>query len=88
MIDMLHRWYKIDELMEFVSFVGVGRPGTIGETQYPITKLQIPEIDLSSTVIRNRVKTSRTIQFLVPSSIEEFIRQEGLYGNQLIDKGN
>ena len=37
MIDMLHKWYKIDELMKIVTFVGVGRPGTIGETQYPIT---------------------------------------------------
>jgi nicotinate-nucleotide adenylyltransferase len=88
MIDMLHRWYKIDELMKIVTFVGVGRPGTIGETQYPITKLQIPEIDLSSTFIRNRLKTGGTIQFLVPGSIEDFIRQEGLYGNPDIDKGN
>jgi nicotinate-nucleotide adenylyltransferase len=88
MIDMLHRWYKIDELMKIVTFVGVGRPGTIGETQYPITKLQIPEIDLSSTFIRNRLKTGGTIQFLVPGSIEEFIRQEGLYGNPSIDNGN
>ena len=27
MIDMLHRWYRIDDLMKIVTFVGVGRPG-------------------------------------------------------------
>ena len=35
MIDMLHRWYRIDDLMKIVTFVGVGRPGTIGETAIP-----------------------------------------------------
>ncbi|MFS0689805.1 nicotinate-nucleotide adenylyltransferase [Sporosarcina sp. 179-K 8C2 HS] len=87
MIDMLHKWYKIDELMKIVTFVGVGRPGTVGETQYPITMVQIPEIDLSSTLIRNRLQTGGTIQFLVPDDIATYIRQEGLYGNRIIDSG-
>ncbi|MCG7345069.1 nicotinate-nucleotide adenylyltransferase [Sporosarcina sp. ACRSL] len=83
MIDMLHKWYKIDELMKIVTFVGVGRPGTIGETQYPITIVEIPQIDLSSTVIRERVQAGHTIQFLVPDQIGTYIRQEGLYGNRV-----
>jgi nicotinate-nucleotide adenylyltransferase len=82
MIDMLHKWYNIDELMNMVTFVGVARPGTIGETQYPITMVQIPEIDLSSTLIRNRLQTGGTIQLLVPDDIEAYIRQEGLYANR------
>lgn len=86
MIDMLHKWYKIDELMKIVTFVGVGRPGTEGETQYPITMVQIPEIDLSSTLIRNRIDSGGTIQFLVPDNIRTFIRQEGLYGTRGIEK--
>lgn len=87
MIDMLHKWYKIDELMKIVTFVGVGRPGTVGETQYPITMVQIPEIDLSSTVIRTRLQTGGTIKFLVPDNIGTYIRREGLYGSRIIDSG-
>jgi len=87
MIDMLHKWYKIDELMKIVTFVGVCRPGTAGKTQYPITMVQIPEIDLSSTLIRNRLQTGGTIQFLVPENIATYIRQEGLYGIRNIDNG-
>lgn len=82
MIDMLHKWYKIDELMNIVTFVGVARPGTIGKTRYPITMVQIPEIDLSSTLIRKRMQTGGTIQYLVPDDIETYIRQEGLYANR------
>ncbi|WP_432358493.1 nicotinate-nucleotide adenylyltransferase [Sporosarcina sp. UB5] len=80
MIDMLDKWHKIDELLKIVTFVGVGRPGTVGETQYPIKMVNIPEIDLSSTLIRNRLQKGDTIQFLVPDSIATYIREEGLYG--------
>ncbi|MCM3710826.1 nicotinate-nucleotide adenylyltransferase [Sporosarcina luteola] len=85
MIDMLPNWYKIDELMKIVKFVGVGRPGTEGKTHYPITMVQIPEIDLSSTLIRNRLQTGGTIQFLVPEKIGTYIRQEELYGIRSAD---
>ncbi|WP_262173402.1 nicotinate-nucleotide adenylyltransferase [Saccharococcus sp. Marseille-Q5394] len=88
MIDMLPNWYKIDELMKIVKFVGVGRPGTEGKTHYPVTMVQIPEIDLSSTLIRNRLQTGGTIQFLVPEKIGTFIRQEELYGIRSADNGS
>ncbi len=42
MIDMLHRWYRIDDLMKIVTFVGVGRPGTSGETAIPDYKAPDP----------------------------------------------
>lgn len=85
MIDMLPKWYNIDELLKIVKFVGVRRPGAAGETHYPITMVHIPEIDLSSTLIRNRIQTGGTIQFLVPDQIGNFIRQEGLYGIRSIE---
>ncbi|WP_339250675.1 nicotinate-nucleotide adenylyltransferase [Sporosarcina sp. FSL W8-0480] len=81
MIDMLPKWYKIDELVKIVHFVGVGRPGTSGKSDYPIRMVHIPEIELSSTLIRERVEAKGTIRFLVPEKVEDFIRLEGLYGN-------
>lgn len=82
MIDVLSKWYKINELQEIVTFVGVDRPGAVGQSAFPVTKVVIPEIDLSSTLIRQRVETSGTIQFLVPDAIATYIRQEGLYGSR------
>lgn len=81
MIDMLPKWYKIEELMQLVKFVGVGRPGTIGKTTFPVTMVHIPEVELSSTLIRQRVQSEGTIRFLVPDKVETYIRLEGLYGN-------
>ncbi|BAQ11513.1 nicotinate-nucleotide adenylyltransferase [Bacillus sp. OxB-1] len=81
MIDMLPQWYKIDELSRLVKLVGVHRPGTIGETEYPIIYVDIPQIDLSSTMIRNRYSDRGTAQLLVLPAVEEYIHKENLYGS-------
>lgn len=85
MIDMLHTWHRIEELVELVTFIGVGRPGTKGETRFPITMVAIPEIDLSSTLIRKRFAENGPVAFLLPPVVESFIRKEGLYGARPIE---
>ena len=37
MIDMLHTWHRIEELVELVTFIGVRRPGSKNETEFPVT---------------------------------------------------
>ena len=80
MIDSLPTWYRIDELMSLTSFVGVGRPGFKGKSNLPVKIVNIPQIDLSSTLIRNRIIEGGTVNFLIPPAVEAFIRKEGLYG--------
>lgn len=80
MIDQLHTWHRIDELVDMIQFVGVNRPGWKSETDYPVILIDVPEIDLSSTLLRQRFQTGGTVQFLIPEQVEEFIREEGLYG--------
>lgn len=84
MIDTLHTWYRIDDLVEIVTFVGVNRPNTSGTTKYPILHVKIPDIDLSSTMLRNRLKHGRSVQLLVPEEVERYIEEEGLYGHKSI----
>lgn len=81
MIDLLPTWYRIDELVNLVNFVGVNRPGYVGQTPYPVILIDIPQIDLSSTLIRDRFMEKNSVQLLVPKSVELFIREEGLYGS-------
>ncbi len=80
MIDSLHTWYCIDELVKLVQFVGVKRPSTEARTEYPVLMVEVPQIDLSSTLIRERLATGGTVTFLLPEAVESFIREEGLYG--------
>lgn len=80
MIDSLHSWYKIDELVNIVQFVGLKRPGTEAKSPYNVMMVEAPEIDLSSTFIRERFAKGGTLRFLIPDELEAYIRKEGLYG--------
>ncbi|KGR90722.1 nicotinic acid mononucleotide adenylyltransferase [Ureibacillus massiliensis 4400831 = CIP 108448 = CCUG 49529] len=82
MIDSLHTWYKIDELIKLVQFVGLKRPGTKSQSNYEVLMIEAPEINLSSTLIRHRLAVGGTLMFLLPNGVEEFIRKEGLYGTR------
>lgn len=79
MVEYLPKWYKVDELVELVQFVGVTRPKFTLETPYPIEKVETPELAISSTMIRERRKSKRTIKYLVPREVQNYIEERGLY---------
>lgn len=80
MIDQLDTWHRIDELVNLVTFVGVNRPGWKSETDYPVRLIDIPEINLSSTLLRERFQMGGTVRFLIPEQVVQYIQEEGLYG--------
>ena len=45
----------------------------------PVDVCKVPEIDISSTLIRQRVKEHLPLAPLVPRPVEEIIKQKGLY---------
>ncbi|MEY8291377.1 nicotinate-nucleotide adenylyltransferase [Carnobacteriaceae bacterium 52-44] len=81
MISDLPYWYKIDELVQLVQFVGVKRPGYEEESDYPIIMVDTPTLDISSSTIRHKVETNCSIKYLVPDAVREYIELEGLYKN-------
>src|SRR6476619_1163333 len=54
MIEYLPKWYRIDELLELVHFVGVNRPGYNIETDYPLITVDVPQMFISSSTIRQK----------------------------------
>src|SRR5699024_2864334 len=52
MVEYLPKWEKIDELMQLVYFVGVTRPSYTLHTKYPIIRVEIPSMGISSSFIR------------------------------------
>lgn len=80
MIDSLHTWHHIDELLQLVTFVGVARPGTEATTDLPIMMVEVPQFEISSTFIRDRLAVGGKGHFLVTEPVLAYIREEGLYG--------
>lgn len=79
MVEYLPKWYKIDELINLVKFVGVKRSGYKFQTIYPIIEVDIPMVDVSSSVIRERLLENNTVRYLVPDSVHTYIKEHGLY---------
>ena len=89
----LHNWYRIDELLDLCEVASFMRPGAtifeqIGE------EVKVPPhhkerllanlfethlIDISSTEIRARIAEGQGIHDLVPSEVERYIKEHGLY---------
>ncbi|RDU35454.1 nicotinic acid mononucleotide adenylyltransferase [Neobacillus piezotolerans] len=80
MVEYLPKWHKIGELLKLVAFVGVQRPGYSLETPYPVETVEVPAIDLSSSMIRDRLHEGKTIQYLLPDSVISYIWENKLYG--------
>ncbi|MFC4388431.1 nicotinate-nucleotide adenylyltransferase [Gracilibacillus marinus] len=79
MVEYLPKWHAIDELIQLVTFIGVNRKGYKRETEYPVIEVDIPTIELSSTMIREKVKNNQSIQYTTPKVVVEFIHQKKLY---------
>lgn len=79
MVAYLPKWHKVNELMQLVSFVGVKRIGYPEESSYPVIWVDVPEITISSTQIRHKIKQGCSLKYLVPDPVLEYIYEEGLY---------
>lgn len=85
------RWKGAPELLKTVKFITTFRPGyshnkldaRIEELQEvykaSVYKLYTPEMDISSSDIRGRVKNGYSIRYLLPKIVEDYIQKENLY---------
>lgn len=80
MIEYLPKWYKIDELVKLVQFVGVARPSYSHETTYPVLYVDVPLMEVSSSMIRDRLKRGKTVRYLLPEPVIQYIEEHNLYG--------
>lgn len=79
MVDYLPKWYRIDELVEMVQFVGVQRPRYKAGTSYPVIWVDVPLMDISSSMVREFIAQGRTPNFMLPKPVLDYIKKEGLY---------
>lgn len=87
----LSRWKQPEEIVRLAEIAACNRPGqpeltaeTIASWIGPdlasrVTPVQIPGTDISSTQIRQRIRSNRSIRFLTPRAVEAFLLEHRLY---------
>lgn len=84
-------WKKVEHLLFLCQFIAATRPGfNLKELEGVLANLpvvcrrriyilDIPEVAISSTDIRQRVKEGHSIKYLLPESVEKYIYHHRLY---------
>lgn len=83
-------WREPEELFSLCKFIAATRPGydmrivkeIFGKYYHNVVEfLEMPQMDISSSDIRRRVREGKSIKYLVPEVVEHYIRQQGLYSS-------
>ncbi len=88
----LHTWHRVGELLTLCEFITLQRPWCDPTPSASALKLPAPwperllagiipgrNCDVSSTEIRKRVAQNRSIRYLTPDSVAQYIAMHGLY---------
>lgn len=82
-VESFRTWIRSDEILGRFQVAVLCRPTENGSqatcSQQSFRYLNTPLIGISSTEIRQRVRDGRSIRFLVPQRVEEYIVDKGLY---------
>ena len=80
--DMLSvRWIAWDELKRLCTVVVAHRPGSRPvRREVGLKWLAMPQVEISSSDIRLRLRAGRSIRYLVPPAVERYMREHRLYG--------
>lgn len=86
----LPRWKEPSRLVQLCRLVAFNRPGTdlpslgwlesvVPGVSHSITFVDVSQVDISATQIRQRAARGDSLQGLVPLTVERYILEQGLY---------
>ncbi|HEY3615144.1 MAG TPA: nicotinate-nucleotide adenylyltransferase [Gaiellales bacterium] len=77
----LSTWHRPERVAQLATIAVARRPGVTHDVPIDpaIEHIEMPQVDISSSLIRERVALGRPIRHLVPEPVRELIEAEGLY---------
>ena len=88
----LPRWRSPGEILRLSRLAVVNRPGARApdvallppEARERVDLIEIPGVAIASRELRQRVREGRPITYLTPPAVETYIRNRGLYRDQIV----
>lgn len=78
----LHKWKNYEKLLENYRIHVYKRPGEILPDlaeQNNVNVCEAPLLEISASYIRNEIKKDRSIQYLVPDSVFQYLNESPIY---------
>lgn len=80
----LATWERVDEVQRLATLVivnrpGAGRPRGLDGYGWRVEEVTVPNLEISSTDLRERAADGRPLDYLVPEAAVAFIRAQGMY---------
>ena len=77
-------WREAEKVISQARFIVVQRPGYMVESPENLPEIDfrtifVPMMDISSTMIRERIKEQLSIRYMVPEAVRDYIETHGLY---------
>ncbi len=74
------QWHEAERLSGMADIVVFARPGARVPDHRHVTRvIDVPALDVSATAVRSLVARGRSIRYLVPDAVREYIAAHGLY---------
>ena len=86
-------WKFIEELLDEVHFIGAIRPDGSSVIDATLDKLGpkahekihlmgVPEMKLSATYLRDRLRSGKTVRYMLPKCVVDYIEKNHIYGKE------
>jgi len=76
----LFSWKGLDEIFKLSQFIVANRPGyDIANLPKEVEVVTITPLEISSSQIRRKIREGKSIRYLVPEAVMEYILAKGLY---------
>ncbi len=85
-LNTIDTWRETERLLNQVSLIVMRRPGEGPAADIDLGGCGVryadnPLIDISSTAVRERIRWGRSVRFLLPDAVIDYIARKGLYRN-------
>lgn len=83
-LETFHKWLNYEWILEHFALYVYPRPGYPSENPYPEARIHFvdaPQIELSSTVIRENIRQNIPVRYMLPDEVWQYIDEMGFYKN-------
>ena len=72
-------WHEWEAFVSEVTVVAVNRIGQTASVPFDVVSVEMPEVRISATELRDRFTNKLDTKYLVPQKVSEYISDQGLY---------